>query len=163
MLHITCSHTNPCRPNSIGLTKHLGNTTFLWKSLQIWTKKLWGVRYNRSCTPYNTYTSFHQIILGTTNIPHSFPNKLEAHYICPFTSHHHAFTLLLHVESSLSFTIHLCLLSPFVFYIMSLSFIYFHCFLYFVFPCNFLHATRISYIHMYVSFWSVHNIQQDNP
>ena len=38
-----------CRPDLTGLTKHMWNSSFT-----TWTKNsLWGVRYNRSCTPYN--------------------------------------------------------------------------------------------------------------
>jgi hypothetical protein len=73
---------------------NLGKSTCLWLSLQL-GPKLWGVGYNRSCTPYITYASLIQVQQASKNVLQRLP------IICPiynpittlrsFSSHYHHF------------------------------------------------------------------------
>jgi hypothetical protein len=72
MLH---DHTNPCSPDSIGLTKHLGNIVFLWLTFTTLDQLIYGV----SSTTYHAAPTIymHHFISGTPNIPHSLLNSQQ--------------------------------------------------------------------------------------
>ena len=92
-----------CRPDSTGLTKHLGNSTFLWLYFYNLDQNF-GVSGTIDHAPPATLMLTYNIQLGYNNnykflttqrlssLNHML--KIQSHYICPFTSHHHADLLL---------------------------------------------------------------------
>jgi hypothetical protein len=75
MLHdYMCYHTNPCRSDSTGLTKHLGNQLAYGKALHLGPKTSGMLGTTDHAPPTNTLQHF---ISGTTNILNALLNAQQ--------------------------------------------------------------------------------------